>query len=97
MTMTRNHTLIVLTGPTVSGKTGLAIELAKHFGAEVISADSRQFYKELPIGTAAPSQEELSAVRHYFVGHLSVKDSYNVYRFEQDVLTLLENVFSSET
>jgi tRNA dimethylallyltransferase len=89
-------TLIVLLGPTASGKTDLAIALAQHFHTEIISADSRQFYKEIPIGTAAPKPEQLALVRHHFVGHLSVRDEYNVYRFEQDVLKLLEDGFQSK-
>jgi tRNA dimethylallyltransferase len=90
-----NKTLIVLLGPTASGKTSLAIALAQHFNTEIISADSRQFYKEIPIGTAAPDAHQLALVKHHFVGHLSVKDNYNVYRFEQDVLKLLEKGFQT--
>jgi len=90
-----NNTLIILLGPTASGKTDLAIALAQHFKTEIISADSRQFYKELPIGTAAPTIEQLAFVKHHFVGQLSVKDNYNVFRFEQDVLKLLEKGFQS--
>lgn len=91
-----NKTLIVLLGPTASGKTGLAISLAQHFKTEIISADSRQFYKEIPIGTAAPNPEQLASVTHHFVGHLSVQDTYNVYRYEQDVLHLLEAGFRTK-
>ena len=86
-------TLLVLTGPTASGKTALAIRWAEKFRTEIISADSRQFYREMRIGTAAPTEAELRRVPHHFVGHLSVNDSYNVYRYEQDVLTLLEKLF----
>jgi len=89
----RENTLIVLVGPTASGKTDLAIELAGRLHAEIISADSRQFYKEIPIGTAAPDQEQLASVPHHFIGHLSVADDYNVSRFEQDVLHLLDAKF----
>ncbi|MEJ2595828.1 MAG: tRNA (adenosine(37)-N6)-dimethylallyltransferase MiaA [bacterium] len=85
--------LIVIVGPTASGKTDLAIRLARHFGTEIISADSRQFYKEIPIGTAAPEPEDLDKVRHHFVGHLSINDEYNVSRFEQDVLKLLKELY----
>lgn len=88
-----NKLLLVIAGPTASGKTSLAISLARYFQTEIISADSRQFYKELPIGTAAPDTDQLQLVRHHFVGHLSVQDSYNVYRYEQDVLKLLEQLF----
>lgn len=86
-------TLIVLTGPTAIGKTELAIEVAKHFNTEIISADSRQFYKEMSIGIAKPTEAELQGVSHHFVGHLSVTDYYNVSRFEQDVLRLLDRLF----
>ena len=89
----RENTLIVLVGPTASGKTDLAIELAGRLHTEIISADSRQFYKEIPIGTAAPDQEQLAKIPHHFIGHLSVTDDYNVSRFEQDVLYLLEAKF----
>lgn len=85
--------LFVITGPTAIGKTSLAIDIAKKLNSEIISADSRQFYKELKIGVAAPTGEELSSVRHHFVGHLSIADYYNVSRFEQDVLSFLEGYF----
>jgi tRNA dimethylallyltransferase len=87
--------LFVITGPTAIGKTSLAIDIAKKLDTEIISADSRQFYKELKIGVAAPSDEELSAVKHHFVGHLSITDYYNVSRFEQDVLAFLERFFKT--
>ncbi len=90
-----SNTLIVLLGPTASGKTDLAIALAQHFKTEIISADSRQFYKEIPIGTATPNADQLALVKHHFVGHLSIQDNYNVFRFEQDVLKLLEKGFKS--
>lgn len=86
-------TLIVLAGPTAVGKTSVGIEIANHLCTEIISADSRQFYKELKIGVAAPTFEEQQAVKHHFVGHLSVTDYYNVSRFEQDVLAFLEEWF----
>jgi tRNA dimethylallyltransferase len=92
--MTKQKTLVVILGPTASGKTGVAIEVAQHFHTEIISADSRQFYREIPIGTAAPTQEQLAAVPHHFVGNLSLKDDYNVSRFEQEVLRLLEEKFT---
>ncbi len=85
--------LITIAGPTASGKTKTAIALAQHFDTVILSADSRQFYKELKIGTAAPTAEELAAVKHYFAGHLSIHDYYNVSRYEQDVLQLLEELF----
>jgi len=85
--------LIVVEGPTASGKTAIAIKLAQKFGAEIISADSRQFYKEIPIGTAAPTKYEQSEIVHHFVGTLSVAEDYNVYKFEHDVLNLLNTRF----
>ena len=85
--------LIVIAGPTAIGKTATAIQIARSLGSEIISADSRQFYKELKIGVAAPSIGELQAVKHHFVGHLSITDYYNVSRYEHDVLQLLEFYF----
>ncbi len=87
--------LIVLAGPTASGKTATAIKLAKAFDAEIISADSRQFYKELSIGTAAPTDEELRQVKHNFVHHLSIKEKYDVADYERDVLYYLKNYFKT--
>ncbi|MFP4471120.1 MAG: tRNA (adenosine(37)-N6)-dimethylallyltransferase MiaA [Bacteroidales bacterium] len=83
----------MVAGPTAIGKTGVTIKLARHFGTSIISADSRQFFREMKIGTAAPAAEELSAAPHFLVGHLSVEDSYNVSQFEQDVLAILEREF----
>lgn len=85
--------LIVITGPTGIGKTKTAIELAKLLQTEVVSADSRQFFKEIPIGTAAPTLEEMQGITHHFVGHLSVTDYYNAYKFQEDVITLLPHLF----
>lgn len=89
-----NKTLLVLLGPTGIGKTEISLQLAEHFNCPVISSDSRQFYKELKIGTAAPSQEQLSKVKHYFVGTHSILDEYNAGQFEQDVLQLLNELFT---
>ena len=86
--------LVVIEGPTASGKTSIAIELAKYFDAEIISADSRQFYKEIPIGTAAPSKTEQKEIAHHFIGSLSISDDYNVSKFEHDVLHLLNTKFA---
>lgn len=83
-------TLVVITGPTGSGKTLLAVEVAKAIGTEIISADSRQIFKEIPIGTAAPSEEERVAVPHYFVATHSLTDYYSAADFESDVISLLE-------
>ena len=91
--MNKNGLLIVLVGPTAVGKTSVAIELAKKYNAEIISADSRQFYKEIPLGTAAPTKDELADVKHHFVANKSIQDYYNVSIFEQEVLQLLEKKF----
>lgn len=88
-----HNTLVIITGPTAVGKTGLCIDIAKHFNTAIISCDSRQFYREMKIGTASPTEEELNAVQHYFIGNLSIQDNYNAYRFEQDTLKLLEERF----
>ena len=86
-------TLYILTGPTGVGKTAYTIGLAQRWQVPIISADSRQFYREMRIGTAYPTEEELAAAQHFFVGMLSIHDYYNVYKFEQDVLTLLKELF----
>ena len=91
-----NKHLIVLAGPTASGKTATAIKLAKAFDAEIISADSRQFYKELSIGTAAPTAEELAQVKHHFVHNLSIEDKYDVADYERDVLSFLKQYFKTK-
>ena len=85
--------LIVITGPTAVGKTALSLDIAKHYGIPVINADSRQIYRELRIGTAQPTEEQLKAVPHYFVGALSIKDYYSASLFEQQVLTLLKELY----
>lgn len=85
--------LIVIAGPTASGKTATAIQVAKALGTEIISADSRQFYKELPIGTAAPTKEEQSEVQHHMIHNLNVEDKYDVADYENDVLALLKKLF----
>jgi len=85
--------LIVIAGPTAVGKTALTIKLAKVFKASILSADSRQFYKEMNIGTAKPTEEELAEAPHYFINSLSVTDEYSVGKFEIDALGLLENLF----
>ena len=85
--------LVVIAGPTASGKTATAIKVAKALGTEIISADSRQFYKELPIGTAAPTPEDQAEVQHHMIHNLNVEDKYDVADYEQDVLDLLEKLF----
>lgn len=87
-------TLVVITGPTASGKTSLSIDVARRLGCEIISADSRQLFRDLPIGTAAPTTEELAAVPHHLVGTLSLSDYYSAARFEEDALSLLPDIFN---
>lgn len=86
--------LIVITGPTASGKTDLAINLAKNFNTEVISADSRQFFIEMQIGTARPNKNELQGITHHFLGNISIHQSYNAGIFEKEALEILQNIFS---
>ena len=86
-------TLIAVVGPTAIGKTALSIKLANHYNTEIVSADSRQFYKEMTIGTAVPSKEELSAAKHHFIQNLSVTEDYSVGDFERDGLALLDKLF----
>jgi tRNA dimethylallyltransferase len=90
----KNKYLVIILGPTGAGKTDLSISLALHFRSEIISADSRQFYRELRIGTAAPTDDQLRMIRHHFIGHLSVKDYFNVSMFEVRALRLLEELYS---
>ena len=86
-------TLISVVGTTGIGKTKLAIALAQNFSTEIISCDSRQFFREMKIGTAAPSEDELSQAKHHFIGQLSVKDYYSIGQFEHDSLELLYQLF----
>jgi tRNA dimethylallyltransferase len=85
--------LISIIGSTGIGKTALAIKVAKHFETEIISCDSRQFFKEMKIGTAVPSKEELSEVPHHFIGNLSVEDYYSIGQYEIDALNKLDEIF----
>lgn len=87
--------LISIVGPTAIGKTSLSIKLAQHFKTEILSADSRQFFKEMTIGTAAPSAEELNAVQHHFIHHKSIQDDYNVGAFEEDAIQTLNTLFET--
>lgn len=87
--------LIVIAGPTASGKTALAIALAKHFNTEIISADSRQIYKELNIGVARPSLSELNTVPHHLIGHVSIHEYYNPGHFEKDALAKINTIFEN--
>lgn len=88
-------TLVVITGPTAVGKTALTIDIARHYGIPVINADSRQIYRELKIGTAAPTDEQLRQAPHYFVGTKSIQDYYNASMYEQDVLAIIEDSTST--
>jgi tRNA dimethylallyltransferase len=85
--------LIVLLGPTCVGKTDISIEIARHFNCEIISADSRQFYREMKTGTAVPTDLQLNTIRHHFVRFISVKEYYSASLFERDVLELLGRLF----
>lgn len=87
-------TLFVVIGPTAVGKTDVSIALAQALGAPILNADSRQLFRDLSIGTAAPSPEQLAAVKHYFVGILGLADYYSAARFEHDALTLLSRLFA---
>lgn len=85
--------LITVIGPTAIGKTALAIELARHFKCDIVSCDSRQFYKEMAIGTAVPDPEELAAATHYFIHNKSIFDSYSVGDFEKEAIAKLDELF----
>lgn len=87
------NTLITIVGPTAIGKTALSIQLANHFKSDIISCDSRQFYKEMTIGTAVPEPEELAAAKHHFIQNRSVFEAYNVGEFERDALAKLDELF----
>lgn len=93
--MVSSGKLIVITGPTAVGKTELCMELARWLNIPIINADSRQMFRELKIGTAAPTDEQLQQVRHYFVGNLSISDYYSASMYEQDVNTLLAELFAT--
>ena len=90
-----NKTLIVVVGPTAIGKTALSIVLAQHFATEIISADSRQFFKEMEIGTAKPSAEELSAATHHFINSHHIDTLFSIGDFESEVLQLAEKLFEN--
>lgn len=85
---------MVIAGPTAAGKTALAIELAQYYKTVIVSTDSRQFYKELSIGTAKPSPEELNTVKHFFINNKSITELYGAGHFEKDVIKLLETLFN---
>lgn len=91
--MTKNKTLIVITGPTGSGKTSLALDVAEELSTEIISADSRQIYRHIPIGTAAPTPEQLARVKHYLVNELELDEYYSASKFEEDSLSILKGIW----
>jgi len=93
MTNSNKKNLIVIAGPTAIGKTSLSIKLAKKLKTEIISCDSRQFYKELSIGTAVPSEDELKKIQHHFIQNLSIKEGYNIGEFEKDAILKIESLF----
>ena len=92
--MLHNKHLITIVGPTAIGKTALSIKLAKHFNTEIISCDSRQFYKEMRIGTAVPTSDELASAKHHFIQNRSIREDYNVGQFERDALDTLHKLFA---
>lgn len=88
--------LISIVGPTAIGKTSLSIKLAQHFNTEIISADSRQFFKEMQIGTAAPTPDELAGAKHHFIHHKSIENDYSVGHFERDAIAKLNELFKTK-
>ena len=93
--MNAGRTLIVIVGPSGVGKTETCLRLAEHFHIPIINADSRQLFSEIPIGTAAPTQEQMARVKHYLVGTLGLDDYYSASKFEEDVLCLLDQLFAA--
>lgn len=93
--MSTTKKLIVLLGPTASGKTSLSIEIAQKLNTEILSCDSRQFYKELKIGAAPPSKEELAIVNHHFIHHLSINENYSIGQFEKDAIKKITELFKA--
>lgn len=94
--MNTNKTLVVILGPTAVGKTSLTIQLAKHFNSEIISADSRQFFKEMSIGTAKPNESNLQQVKHHFINSHSIQDNFNVGEYEEQAIELINNLFKTK-
>lgn len=88
-----NKTLIVIAGPTAVGKTTTSVEIARKLNTEIVSADARQFYKELKIGTAAPSEKELSIIKHHFIGNITIDRYYNAWTYENEALKLIDKLF----
>lgn len=97
MNLKKTNTLITIVGPTAIGKTALSIQLATHFNASIISFDSRQFFKEMSIGTAVPEKEELNAATHYFIQNKSIFEEYNVGHFEREALQQLDELFAQNS
>src|SRR6478672_11603562 len=95
MISSANKYLITIIGPTAIGKTALSIEIAKHFKCDILSADSRQFFNEMAIGTAVPSKEELAAVNHHFIQNKSIFEEYTVGDFEREAIAKLEELYKS--
>lgn len=93
--MNTTKKLFIILGPTASGKTALSIQLAKELNTEIISSDSRQFYKELKIGAAPPSKEQLQKTKHHFIQHLSIKDNYNTGQYEEDAIKKISSLFKT--
>lgn len=93
--MNTTKKLFIILGPTASGKTALSIQLAKELNTEIISCDSRQFYKELKIGAAPPSKEQLQKTKHHFIKHLSIKDNYNTGQYEEDAIKKISSLFKT--
>lgn len=91
--MPNNKSLIIIAGPTAIGKTALSIELAKHYQTVILSADSRQFFKEMTVGTAKPLKEEMQNISHFFIDSHSITEDYNVGKYETEVIALLEDLF----
>lgn len=92
MSLNISRPIIVIAGPTCSGKSSIALRLAKEINGVIINGDSRQIYKELNIGTAKPSKEEMDGIDHYLYGHVSVKDHYEIFRYQKDVSKVLESL-----
>lgn len=95
--VTFSRPIIVIAGPTASGKSNIAIKLAKDINGVIINADSRQIYKELSIGTARPSLKETNEVPHFLYGHISVKENYSIYKYQKDVQKVLESLLVNQT